>query len=367
MNYSQLANSRILEQPTYQPGKPIEVVAREQGFKPHEICKLASNENPWGASPLALQAGHEALEGVHRYPDGNGTYLREKLAEIHALSPSQFILGNGSNEIIELIGHVFLNPKDEVLFGEHAFVVYKLVALLMGATPVCAPMTELRHDLHLMREKVNQNTKLVFLPSPNNPTGSWNTEEEIIEFVCGLPEHVIFCFDEAYAEYLDNPPNLKALIDEGRKVIALRTFSKIYGLAGLRIGYGYGSEEVIRLLQLARQPFNANSIAMASAIAALKDQDWVEECRNKNNRGLRQLEEACDSMELPWVPSKANFLLIKIGNGTQAFQELQKIGIIARPMPNSLRDYIRISVGTSQENKFVIEGLKQILPLLRKA
>ena len=245
-------------------------------------------------------------------------------------------------------------------------MVYKLVALLMGATPVCAPMTDLRHDLRLMREKVNRNTKLIFLPSPNNPTGSWNTEEEIIEFICGLPEHVIFCFDEAYAEYLDKPPNLKALIDEGRKVIALRTFSKIYGLAGLRIGYGYGSEEVIHLLQLARQPFNANSIAMASAIAALKDQDWVEECRDKNNLGLRQLEEACDSMGLPWVPSKANFLLIKIGDGRKAFQELQKIGIITRPMPDSLRDYIRISIGTSQENRLVIEGLKQILPILRK-
>ena len=360
MNYSQLANPRILEQPVYQPGKPIEVVAHEQGFEPDQVCKLASNENPWGASPAALQAAKDALEDVHRYPDGSGTKLIEQLADLHSLKSSQFILGNGSNEIIELIGHVFLSPKDEVIYGEHSFVVYKLVALLMGAKPVSSPMPELRHDLDRMREKVTTNTKLIFLPSPNNPTGSWNSEEEIFTFVRSLPEHVIFCFDEAYAEYLNNPPNLKILLEEGRKVVALRTFSKIYGLAGLRIGYAYGSEEVIRLLQLARQPFNANSIAMCSAIAALKDQPWVEACRERNNLGLRQLENACDEMGLKWVPSKANFLLIQIGDGMQAFDALQKTGIIARPMHGTLKDYIRISVGTKQENDRVIEALKRI-------
>ncbi len=361
MNYSQLANRRILEQPTYQPGKPIEVVAKEQGFELHQVCKLASNENPWGPSPAAVLAGRKCLDQVHRYPDGGGALLKESLAKLHGLSPGQFILGNGSNEVIELIGHVFLGPGDEVLFGEHSFVVYKLVAMLMGASPVAAPMPELKHDLDLMREKITDRTKLVFLPSPNNPTGAWNSQDEIFEFVRSLPEHVVFCFDEAYAEYLENPPNLKTLLNENRKVIGLRTFSKIYGLAGLRIGYGYGSKELIDLLHLARQPFNANSVAMSAAVASLEDQSWVAECRRKNNEGLERLKTGLDALELSWVPSKANFLLVKVGDGLEVFRSLQKLGIITRPMPDSLSDYLRISVGTHEENERVLQGLKGVL------
>ena len=242
MNLSQLANPRILDQPVYEPGKPIEEVAREYGLHLDQICKLASNENPWGASKLAKEAARTSLEKVHLYPDGSGHQLINKLSSLHLLGSDQFVLGNGSNEIIELLGHVFLQPGDEVLCGKHAFVVYKLVALLMGAKPVEVEMPGLTHDLHKMRQAVNEHTKLIFLPSPNNPTGTANTEEEIHTFVRSLPEHVIFCFDEAYAEYLDSPPDLRPLIEEGRKVICLRTFSKIHGLAALRIGYGYGAD-----------------------------------------------------------------------------------------------------------------------------
>ena len=319
MNFTQLANSRILDQPIYQPGKPIELVARELGLNPALICKLASNENPLGPSPEALIAAQNALKEIHRYPDGSCLFVKEALADFHKINKDQFIIGNGSNEIIELLAHVFISENDEVLFGEHSFVVYRLVTLLMGGKPITASMPDLRHDLNLMREKISERTKLIFLPSPNNPTGTSNTQEEILDFIRSLPEHVIFCFDEAYAEYLEDPPNLKPLIEEGRKIIGLRTFSKIHGLAGLRIGYGYGCEEVINLLQLARQPFNVNSIAASAAIASLNDHSWLSSCRQANKEGLIQLQSGFDQMGLKWIPSEANFILVQTGDGKKFF------------------------------------------------
>ena len=361
MNLSHLANPRILDQPVYQPGKSIEQVAREHGFKPEDVCKLASNENPWGSSPSAIEAGVEALRSVYLYPEGSGLVLREKLGQYHELDPSQFILGNGSNEIIELLGHVFLDPNDEVLVGEHAFVVYKLVALLMGAGVVETAMPNLTHDLNTMREKVSARTKLIFLPSPNNPTGTANTAREIDTFVHSLPEHVIFCLDEAYAEYQEVPFDPRPHIREGKKVLAMRTFSKIHGLAGLRIGYGYGSPEMIGLLQQARQPFNANSVAQATAIAALEDRAWVESCRRRNSAGLEQVIEGCQKLNLEVIPSQANFLLVKVGDGKKVFEGLQTRGIITRPMSASLNEYLRISIGTEEQNERVLKALDQVM------
>jgi histidinol-phosphate aminotransferase len=345
----------------YQPGKPIEQVAREHGFKPDDVCKLASNENPWGSSPAALEAGTEALKSVFLYPEGSGLALRQKLAQYHDLDPGQFILGNGSSEIIELLGHVFLTPNDEVLIGEHAFVVYKLVALLMGASAVETEMPDLTHDLKAMREAVSERTKLIFLPSPNNPTGTANTIAEINEFVSSLSDHVIFCLDEAYAEYLEEPFDLRPFIKQGRKVMAMRTFSKIHGLAGLRIGYGYGSPEMISLLQQARQPFNANSVAQAAAIAAIEDKDWVELCRRRNSVGLKQVSEGCAKIGLEVVPSQANFLLVEVGNGKKVFEELQARGVITRPMPPALNQYLRISIGTEKQNERLLQTLGQVI------
>lgn len=364
MNLSQLANPSILDQPVYTPGKPIEKVARQYGFADHEVVKLASNENPWGASPSALEAGKRAFENVHLYPDGNGTFLIEKLASKFSLSSEQFILGNGSNEIIELLGHVFVNPTDEIVFGEHAFAVYRLVALLMGAKPVAVPMPDFRHDLNLVLKAINRYTKIIFLPSPNNPTGSANTANEIFTFVEQMPDHVILCLDEAYAEYLDDPPDIRPLIESGKKIIGLRTFSKIYGLAGLRIGYGYGSKEMISLLQKARQPFNANSIAQATAIAALDDESWVLRCRKRNENGLRQMENGFKSLGLNFVPSHANFILVNVGNGKRAFEALQEKGIITRNMSSELNDFLRISIGTEIENEKALVALEEILPKL---
>ncbi len=361
MNLSQLANPRILDQPVYEPGKPIEEVAREHGIPTDQICKLASNENPWGPSARAKSAAKEALDQLHLYPDGSGHQLINRLSELHSLQENQFVLGNGSNEIIELLGHVFLEPGDEVVCGEFAFVVYKLVALLMGAKPVEVEMPGLSHDLDTMRKAISEKTKLIFLPSPNNPTGTANSEAEIFEFVRSLPEHVIFCFDEAYAEYLDQPPDLRPLIAEGRKVICLRTFSKIHGLAALRIGYGYGSDEMIRLLQQARQPFNVNAVAQAAALGALSDHSWVTQCRKRNRDGLEQLACGLEGLGIAFIPSHANFILSKPGNGRSLFLELQQQGIITRALGPSLADYLRISVGTEKENTRLLTALEKAL------
>ena len=363
MNLKQLANPRILDQPVYTPGKPIEKVAEQFGIAHDEIVKLASNENPWGASPKAIEESKRALENVHLYPDGGGTFLIEKLASKFSLSSDHFILGNGSNEIIELLGHVFIEPSDEVIFGEHAFAVYKLVTLLMGGNPVGVSMPNLRHDLNLMLEAITERTKIIFLPSPNNPTGTSNTAKEIYSFLEQIPDHVILCLDEAYTEYLEAPPDICPYLEKGKKVIGLRTFSKIHGLAGLRIGYGYGSKEMISLLQKARQPFNANSIAQAAAIAALDDESWVLQCRRRNEDGLNQMEEGFKNLGLDFVSSQANFILVHVGDGTKAFEMLQKKGIITRPMPKELSSYLRISIGTEIENEKALRALQDILPL----
>ncbi len=361
MNLSQLANPRILDQPVYQPGKPIEQVAHEYNLDPKDICKLASNENPWGASPLAIEAGKKALKNVHLYPEGSGLELRNTICKKLDLDPSQIILGNGSNEIIELLGHVFLKEGDEVIVGEHAFVVYKLMALLMGATPIQVPMPNLVHDLNKMHEAITNRTKLIFLPSPNNPTGTANSSEEIIQFVESLPDHVVFCLDEAYSEYLESPPDLRPLMKAGKKIVAMRTFSKIHGLAGLRIGYGYGNHNLINLLQKVRQPFNVNSVAQATASAALEDEDWVIQCRRRNRSGLEQMSAGLKEMNLEYIPSEANFLMIKVGDGQAIFHALQKEGIITRPMSESLKSFVRISIGTEEENNKALAALRNVL------
>jgi histidinol-phosphate aminotransferase len=362
MSLSALVNPTVLTQPVYEPGKPIEDVARELGREPAGIIKLASNENPLGASPLGVAAATRALAQAELYPDGGAVALRAKLAARHGLAPEQFVVGNGSNELLELLGHVFLRPGDEVVAGTPAFIVYKLVALLFGARAVEVPLVNHRHDLDALARAVTPRTKIVFLPSPNNPTGTANTEEEIFAFVRGLPEHVVFAFDEAYAEYLDNPPDLRPLIAEGRKVICLRTFSKIYGLASLRVGYGYASAEMAALLNRVRQPFNVNAIGQAAALAALDDTDFVERAKEANTAGLRQLEAAFTTRGLEWVPSVANFILVKVGDGARCFEELQRRGVIVRPMkPYGMPEWLRVTVGTKEQNEQLLAALDGVL------
>ncbi|HZZ58433.1 MAG TPA: histidinol-phosphate transaminase [Opitutaceae bacterium] len=361
MKASALANPTVLTQPVYEPGKPIEDVARELGLEPKAILKLASNENPFGPSPRAVAAAKAALEQGQLYPDGACFALRHKLALRHGLAPEQFAVGNGSNELLELLGHVFLLPGDEVVMADPSFIVYRLVTLLFGARAVAVPLADHTHDLAEMARAVTARTKLVYVGSPNNPTGTANSPEEIAAFAQGLPEHVVLALDEAYAEYQERPADLRPLIAAGRKIVCLRTFSKVFGLASLRVGYGYGPLEVITLLNRVRQPFNVNAIAQAAALAALDDREFVAGCVRANREGLRQLEAGCDRLGLKWVPSQANFLLVHVGEGTRWFDALQRRGVIVRPlMPYSLPEWIRITVGTPEQNDRVLAELARL-------
>ena len=362
MTFAELANPGILTQPVYEPGKPIDQVARELGLDPAGIVKLASNENPHGPSPKAVAAAERALREAHLYPDGGYFALRQKLSQKFGLGMDQFIIGDGSNEIIELIGHAFLAPGVECVMHQAAFMVYKLVTVMFGAKPVEVPLVNMRQDLRALAAAVTPCTRLVFLASPANPVGATNTAEEIFELGRALPPHVILVLDEAYADFLDNPPDLRPLIAEGRKVICLRTFSKIYGLAALRIGYGYAAAELIALLQRVRQPFNVNGVAAAAAIAALDDAEFVTRCRRENQTGLAQLGDGFRQLGLEFVPGQGNFLLVKVGDGARVFGALQQRGLIVRPVkPYGLPEWVRITVGTRAQNERLLATLAEVL------
>ena len=362
MKLESLVNPSVLTQPVYEPGKPIEDVARELGLDPAGIVKLASNENPLGSSPLALAAAHRALADGQLYPDGGCVLLRQKIAARHGLTPTQIAVGNGSNELLELVGHVFLRPGDEVVMGLPSFAVYKLVTLLFGAKPVEVPLVNHRHDLDALLRAITPRTRLVFLPSPNNPTGTANTEDEILRFARALPAHVVLVYDEAYAEYLDNPPDLRPLIAEGRPVLCLRTFSKIFGLAALRVGYGYATVEFAALLNRVRQPFNVNAIGQAAALAALDDVAFADRARTENAAGLVQLAEGFRRLGLEYVPSVANFILVKVGDGAKTFDALQRRGLIVRPVKSyGMPEWLRITVGTAAQNERLLTTLATVL------
>lgn len=362
MNVESLANPAVLTQPVYEPGKPIDDVARELGLDPAGIIKLASNENPFGPSPKALAAAQQALLQGELYPDGGCFALRRKLAAVWGLEPGQFVIGNGSNEVIELIGHAFLRPGDEVVMGNPAFVVYKLVTLLFGAKAIEVPLVNHAHVLAHLAAAITPRTRLVFVPNPNNPTGTDNPERELLAFARALPPHVVCVFDEAYAEYLDNPPDLRPLIAEGRNVVCLRTFSKIYGLAALRIGYGATTPALAALLNRVRQPFNVNAIAQAAAVAALDDHAFTERCRRENYAGLRQLAEGFSRLGLEFVPSVGNFILVRVGDGGRVFDELQRRGVIIRPVKSyGLPAWVRVTVGTAEQNERFLRELASVL------
>lgn len=362
MSFKSLAKPSVLTQPVYEPGKPIEYVARELGLDPEGIIKLASNENPFGPSPKAVAAAKTALEQGELYPDGGCFDLRQKLAAHWKLGADQFVIGNGSNEIIELLGHAFVGPGDEVVMATPAFVVYKLVTLLFGAKAIEVPLRDWRHDLDAIAAAITPRTKLVFVCSPNNPTGTANTEAELLEFARKLPPHVVAVFDEAYAEYVESAPDLRPLIAEGRNVVCLRTFSKIYGLASLRVGYGYASAELCGLLNRVRQPFNVNAIGQAAAIAALDDRDFAAKCARENRTGLAQIEDGSRQLGLTSVPSVANFILIKVGDGIRVFEELQRRGIIVRPVKSyGLAEWVRVTVGTHEQNVRLLSELAAVI------
>jgi histidinol-phosphate aminotransferase len=362
MTYAALANPGILTQPVYEAGKPIETVARELGLDPAGIIKLASNENPHGSSPKGITAAERALREANLYPDGGYFALRQKLAAKFGLGMDQFIIGDGSNELIEVLGHAFLAPGRECVMHRSAFIVYKLVTLMFGATPVEVPLVNMRQDLRTLAAAITPRTRLVFLASPANPVGATNTAAEITELVRALPPHVILVLDEAYVDFLENPPDLRPLIAEGCKVICLRTFSKIYGLASLRIGYGYGAADLIAIMQRARQPFNVNGIAAAAATAALDDDEFVAKCRRENHAGLVQLGDGFKKLGLEFVPGQGNFLLVKVGDGAAVFAGLQRLGVITRPVaPYGLPEWLRVTVGTRAQNERLLQSLTTVL------
>ena len=353
-----LAKPHVLSQPEYVPGKPVEELARDLGLDPSGIVKLASNENAFGPSPLAVKAAQAAAEQGQLYPDGGCYALRRALARFHGLSPGQFVIGNGSNEVIEFLGHVFLGPGDEVVMGVPEFVVYRMVARLFGALPVEVPLVNFRNDLRALARAVTPRTKLVVVSSPNNPTGTASPPEELLAFVRSLPGTLVCVVDEAYTHFAARPPDLHPLIAEGRNVIGLRTFSKVYGLASLRVGYGYASEELAGLLERVRQPFNVNAIAQAAAAAALDDREFARLCVERTRSGLRRLEAGCAALGLEFVPSESNFLLVRVGDGARVFDALLHRGVIVRPLEQyHLPEWIRVTAGTPEQNERFLREL----------
>lgn len=351
--------------PVYQPGRPIEEVARELGIPADTIIKVASNENPFGPSPKAIAAMQKAIAGVNLYPDGNAFYLKQKLAAKLGIEPNNLILGNGSNEIIEFIAHALLAPNDEVVVSQFCFAIYPIVAKMMGANVVTVPAKNYGHDLPAMLRAITPKTKIIFVANPNNPTGTLAPRAEVIQFINDVPDDVLLVMDEAYIEFLDDAVDLVPLIRLGarKNLVLMRTFSKIYGLAGLRIGYGIGNSEFISALEKIRQPFNANLLAQVAALAALDDDEHVRKTRANNFAGLQFFENALRrELKLEFVPSHANFILAHVGNGKRVFEAMQKLGVIVRPMGGyQLPEWIRISIGTPQENERCLKVLKEVL------
>lgn len=351
----------------YQGGKPIEEVERELGIT--DIIKLASNENPLGPSPLAVQAIAESASQVHLYPDSNAYYLKRELAAHIGVSPEHLILGNGSNDVLQLIAEAYIAPGDEVIYAAGAFVVYSLVTKLCGATAIVVPMVNDTHDLTAMAAAITDKTKVIFIANPNNPTGTMVTADETAAFMEQVPEDVLVVFDEAYYEYVarsDYPKTLPYVL-AGRNLVITRTFSKIYGLAGLRIGYGIASPVLVETLNRVRQPFNCSLVGQAAARAALKDTDHVKESQRSNTAGKAFLYKAFDDLGLYYIQTEGNFIMLHVEpSGAEITDTLLKQGIIVRPMAGyGYPKAIRVTIGTQQENKRFIEALKEISTQLR--
>ncbi len=358
-------NPGLEKMPVYQPGRPIEEVARELNLPASSFIKVASNENPLGPSPKALAAMERVLKNLHLYPDGNAFYLKQKLADKLGVDPANLILGNGSNEIIEFVGHALITPGADVVVSEYSFAIYPIVAKLFGANVITVPAKYYGHDLPAMVKAITPQTKVIFVANPNNPTGTLAPREAVVHLINNVPKNVLLVMDEAYFEFLDDSVDLLPFIRNGQKqnLLLMRTFSKIFGLAGLRIGYGIAVPELISALEKIRQPFNINSIAQSAALAALDDSDHLEKTRANNFDGRRFLETEFRKMKLEFVPTAANFILIRVGDGQKVFNDLQKQGVIARPMGGyGLPEWIRVSIGTRAENERFLDALKQVLP-----
>ena len=348
----------------YQPGKPVSELAREMGIPEESIVKLASNENPRGASPRAIAAMRIAIEETGRYPDGNGFALKDALSKRYGLAPDRIVLGNGSNDVLEMAARAFLAPGTSSVYSQHAFVVYSLATQAIGATGIVVPARDFGHDLDAMATAVRSDTRVLFVANPNNPTGSWLTPQAVRAFLQKIPADVLVVLDEAYNEYLDAEDRSDAVrwSDEFPNLVVSRTFSKAYGLAGLRVGYGFSHPRVVDLMNRVRQPFNVSDIAQAAATAALHDHEFVEQSTLLNKQGMKALTEGFLRLGLSWIPSHGNFVCVKVGEGAAVFQRLLRQGVIVRPVAAyGMPEYLRISIGTESENARFLAALETVL------
>lgn len=369
MSFIDLAVPGIRCVQPYVPGKPLAELEREYGVT--NAIKLASNENPLGPSPLAVAAVRAGLHDVARYPDGGCFALKTALAARLGVHENQIILGNGSNDILEFAARAFVTPEHEVIFSEHAFAVYPIVTQIVGARARVAPARDWGHDLEAMRGLVNERTRLIFIANPNNPTGTWLAAKPLEDFISSLPSHVMVVVDEAYFEYARDAcpdyPDAMQWLNNCSNLIVARTFSKVYGLAGLRIGYGVAHPDVANLLDRVRQPFNVNSLAQLAAEAALDDVDHLARSLEVNRQGMTQLTEAFAAMKLPFIPSAGNFVAVDVGRPTASIYEaLLREGVIVRPVANyGMPRHLRVTVGLPQENERCVEALKKVLASCR--
>lgn len=343
----------------YVPGKPIEELQRELGLT--RVIKLASNENPLGPSPKALAVINESAATLHRYPDGGAFRLREALADRWKVTSDHIILGNGSDEILGLLARTFLSPGDEAVMADHTFVIYKMEVMAAHGKAVTIPLKQWRHDLSAMADAITARTRLLFLCNPNNPTGTMVSAEEVARLLARVPEHVVVVFDEAYYEYVRRSdfPDSMTYVKQGRNAIVLRTFSKIYGLAGLRIGYGVTTPEISNLLNRVRPPFNANSIAQCAALAALNDDEHVANSRAVNQAGMEQVVNGLTALGFTPIPSEANFVYFDVGrDGRQVFDSLLRQGVIVRHIEGRM---IRVTIGQAEDNHIFLGALARVL------
>ncbi|MCD8523220.1 MAG: histidinol-phosphate transaminase [Saccharospirillaceae bacterium] len=372
VDFQQLAVEGVRGLMPYQPGKPIDELARELGLNEADIVKLASNENPMGPSPKALAAIQAELADLTRYPDGAGFELKKALCntlstDSYPVRADQITLGNGSSDILDFITRVFVNDGDEIVVSQHAFAIYELVARMVGARTLAAPAKHFGHDLDAMLALIGDKTRIVFVTNPNNPTGTWLKKDELTAFLDNVPERVLVLLDEAYFEYVDEAeyPNGIQLLSRYPNLVVTRTFSKAYGLASLRVGYGISSPQIADLLNRVRPPFNVDSFALSAAAAALSDNDYVAQSVAANKAGMQQLTAAFETLGLSFIPSVANFIAFRIPDALNAMDVYKKLlakGVIVRPVANyEMPQHLRVSIGTEAENATFINALTAVL------
>lgn len=360
-----LATPGVASLQPYQPGKSIEDLACELGSD--NVIKLASNENPLGPGNQAKQVLSQAsnLSSLSRYPDGNGYHLKKLLAEKHGINIEKITLGNGSNEIFELITRALVEPQHEIIFSEHAFAVYALVTQAVGARAVIVPASNWHHDLVAMKAAINKNSRLMFIANPNNPTGTWLDKSALRSLLDDVPEHMVVVIDEAYAEYVleDDYPNSIQWLHEFKQLLVTRTFSKIFGLAGLRIGYGVSHSSIADLMNRVRQPFNVNSLALIAAAAALEDDHHLQKSASLNVSGMKQMTDAFDNLGLQYIPSVANFVCVNVDNSSATvYEKLLHEGVIVRPLENyDMPNHLRITIGLQEENEKFIKAFEKVM------